>query len=220
MPTATPFTALGAGNGFPFCIEEDPNMSAGYTLGQVMNVFWNIKTINVANLSFSHTQSDPYEPPSFQISVEKLDCREPRERVCSVSRYEENIVDDFTYDGDPDKDYFDYVYGTMSVRLKFKPHKGEVGSNFEGQYNLSGKLLPIIPVIELEFHVNSSGVFLEHKIMEYYPFLLDNSNMTFAHTITAGEIQLYGYYQNFFYSQSFDASSDPHITSIDFYTYQ
>jgi len=52
MPTATPFTALGAGNGFPFClipIDEINNAPwelwelcpETFTLVEVMNWFWN-----------------------------------------------------------------------------------------------------------------------------------------------------------------------------------
>jgi len=47
MPTATPFTALGTGNGFPFCIDEKLDVSSydavqPLTFAQAMKIYWNL----------------------------------------------------------------------------------------------------------------------------------------------------------------------------------
>jgi hypothetical protein len=47
MPTADPFTALGKGNGFPFCIDEKLDVSSydavqPLTLAQAMKIYWNL----------------------------------------------------------------------------------------------------------------------------------------------------------------------------------
>lgn len=51
---AEPFRALGAGNGFPWCIPEgspvstDPQLILqGMTLDEVLNLYWNVKTLSV-----------------------------------------------------------------------------------------------------------------------------------------------------------------------------
>ena len=47
MPTADPFTALGKGNGFPFCIDEKLDVSSydavqPLTFAQAMKIYWNL----------------------------------------------------------------------------------------------------------------------------------------------------------------------------------
>ena len=47
MPTADSFTALGRGNGFPFCIDEKLDVSSydavqPLTLAQAMKIYWNL----------------------------------------------------------------------------------------------------------------------------------------------------------------------------------
>jgi len=69
MPTATPFTALGRGNGFPFCcltidiINNPPDPSNDpyrlydlcpetFTLGEVMNWYWNVSDYTSTGWSY------------------------------------------------------------------------------------------------------------------------------------------------------------------------
>ena len=82
MPTATEFTALGAGNGFPACIPvaEYPDSSIteagahGQTnlkLNEMMHVFWNLYSID-----FTHTLTVGANPPivvSDTLTAERRD---------------------------------------------------------------------------------------------------------------------------------------------------
>jgi len=87
MPEATPFNALGAGNGFPSCIEKvdmtqptssftwAPPITNPLTLNQVMSLYWNLYgMVGTAAVTGADeiTQSDLNIP----------DTDEPQDRVC------------------------------------------------------------------------------------------------------------------------------------------
>lgn len=66
MPTAIPFTALGRGNGFPFCLDfqELINLNGDIwdrtqpiSLNSLMSLFWNLYEINSLSFTFSFTTS-------------------------------------------------------------------------------------------------------------------------------------------------------------------
>ena len=67
MPNATPFTALGAGNGFPFCLNTFNLPSGGIIqnapdLEQTMSAYWNFDSCSWGGASF-----DPTNEPSDLI---------------------------------------------------------------------------------------------------------------------------------------------------------
>ena len=66
MPTATPFTALGRGNGFPFCLDLQALINAygdiwdrtePISLNSLMSLFWNLYEINSLSFTFGFTTS-------------------------------------------------------------------------------------------------------------------------------------------------------------------
>jgi len=75
MPTATEFTALGAGNGFPFCLAKvdvsDYAFKEPLTLSQATSYFWNIESASATAISSDFGESST--PPTLS---------EPLERVC------------------------------------------------------------------------------------------------------------------------------------------
>ena len=97
MPTATPFTALGAGNGFPYCLSKVDVSGSDYwtTLGgtqkgetatesqknlsivNAMKIVWNFESID---FTLSSNTSDGSK------SISSLDDsgKEPKERLCDV----------------------------------------------------------------------------------------------------------------------------------------
>ena len=90
MPTATPFTALGAGNGFPECITKvdmtetqggtwAPPVINALTLNQAMNLYWNlygiVGTASATGTAGTATVSD--------INIPNTDT--PIKRVCAGS---------------------------------------------------------------------------------------------------------------------------------------
>jgi hypothetical protein len=106
MPTATPFTALGAGNGFPFCptrrtsSTNTSGSSMTFSLEKVMEIYWKycnptgtdtlvVKTLpNISgpvpqvNISSDASQSFFY---GFSLSTPHVRI-EPFKRVCSSNR--------------------------------------------------------------------------------------------------------------------------------------
>ena len=66
MPTATPFTALGRGNGFPLCLDLQAlkrqhgdiwDRTQPISLNSLMSLFWNLYEINSLSFTFSFTTS-------------------------------------------------------------------------------------------------------------------------------------------------------------------
>ena len=66
MPTAIPFTALGRGNGFPFCLDFQElidlngdiwDRTQPISLNSLMSIFWNLYEINSLSFTFSFTTS-------------------------------------------------------------------------------------------------------------------------------------------------------------------
>ena len=66
MPTATPFTALGRGNGFPLCLDFQElidlngdiwDRTQPISLNSLMSLFWNLYEINSLSFTFSFTTS-------------------------------------------------------------------------------------------------------------------------------------------------------------------
>lgn len=105
MPEATPFAALGVGNGFPSCIDKvdmtqptssstwSPPITNPLTLNQVMSLYWNLYGIvGTASVTGADeiTQSD--------LNIPDTDA--PKDRVCpgTYSDSRELIyTDDFNY---------------------------------------------------------------------------------------------------------------------------
>lgn len=86
---ADPFTVLRMGNGFPFCVQEgsepepDPSIRRppvikDYTLAQMMNLYWNVKSIRI-NLDLEVTyeywpnDSQPEDDPEIITSEFVID---------------------------------------------------------------------------------------------------------------------------------------------------
>ena len=66
MPTATSFTALGRGNGFPFCLDFQALINAygdiwdrtqSISLNSLMFLFWNLYEFNSLSFTFDFTTS-------------------------------------------------------------------------------------------------------------------------------------------------------------------
>ncbi len=103
MPTADTFTALGRGNGFPFCIDEKLDVSSydavqPLTLAQAMKIYWNLHgavgffkfptgqpgspIINVEDIN--DQDFIDYSSETGGINEDNSDTpTEPKERVCS-----------------------------------------------------------------------------------------------------------------------------------------
>ena len=98
MATTTPFIALGAGNGFPFCLQRftmaqvggdkgSPDISPSFfSLNEVMKYFWSAKS-NKGTLSWNTFIKDrePNENEIVSVEIEfelDEDFQEPFRRVC------------------------------------------------------------------------------------------------------------------------------------------
>ncbi len=74
MPTATPFTALGRGNGFPFCVTRKTSStnttgsSMTFSLEKVMEIYWKYSNPTGIDTSVVETPSSPNDPISVNIS--------------------------------------------------------------------------------------------------------------------------------------------------------
>ena len=74
MPTATPFTALGRGNGFPFCVNRRTSStnttgsSMTFSLEKVMEIYWKYSNPTGTDTSVVETPEDPNDPISVNIS--------------------------------------------------------------------------------------------------------------------------------------------------------
>tara|TARA_B110000285_G_scaffold216938_1_gene264731 strand:- start:707 stop:1351 length:645 start_codon:yes stop_codon:yes gene_type:complete len=211
MPIAEKFKALGAGNGFPGCVETDPNMTTGYALEEVVNLFWNTATVNVANVSSSYEGFHP--DGAFSVQINKLDLKEPKDRVKN-DIFMQNDGDAFSYPGTEAEDHFDYADAAATISTIFNPVKGEDSGNFSGKFNLSKQSYGN-PTFELRAYGNAS-FYIDERVMQYHPFEL---NQPHDHTVVVGGITFYGYYQDNAFQLPFDQTRDPHITSIDLYTY-
>jgi len=70
MPTATSFTALGAGNGFPECVSKHNGVGSTpltFSLAQAMDVYWLTNRISLGT-DATWTQSDPgFDLPDMSI---------------------------------------------------------------------------------------------------------------------------------------------------------
>jgi len=96
MPTATPFTALGRGNGFPFCptkvdVSTFDNVRE-LTLAEAMKIFWNLYSgTPTLSYSWTYTSPTPPNPESYSYSaslnseVVLTPDKYPHDRVCYVS---------------------------------------------------------------------------------------------------------------------------------------
>ena len=84
MPTADSFTALGRGNGFPFCLTKKDVSGYAFveplTLQQVMNWRWNLYSASGLAISSDHGQ---------QSSLPTLDT-EPKNRACGFLDGQQN----------------------------------------------------------------------------------------------------------------------------------
>jgi len=165
MPTAEPFTFLGAGNGFNNCLLEDPELtpSNGITYTELMNCFYNIGTINVF-CQYTNTKSEECDPPTFTIKIDKLELSEPRDRVCQFYYktipdpndpykftstkhpwYRENTIpsaDDgtsFYFEGTEGEPCYtiDFVNAYCGVDVRFKPTIDDSGDGIDSNFNLS-----------------------------------------------------------------------------------
>lgn len=138
MPTAIPFTALGRGNGFPFCL--DPALIAPFLnydltdpieLDVLMNFFWNLYDITSMDFTFVKRSYDftngefveetiSLQKTSFSakgVGVVSAPLPEPFEKVCfDSSRY---YIVDLDKDGDPNE--------SPSAELRVTPSLNENG---------------------------------------------------------------------------------------------
>jgi len=87
MPTATPFTALGRGNGFPFCLTYqsfDETIHAGeYTFTEAMQLFWNLQSFNLTINTDGPSTYTPLVSVNGWDLEEGID-KEPKDRVCNT----------------------------------------------------------------------------------------------------------------------------------------
>ena len=100
MPTATQFTALGAGNGFPRCVSrvsasDDDFPSGGIlngnlTLEQVMHLYWNIESITITVNRTDFPPDGGNSSSTINQALFKLENKpsvtisKPHERVCDT----------------------------------------------------------------------------------------------------------------------------------------
>lgn len=225
MQTATPFTALGAGNGFPSCLIT--NTQALYTpsksIGEVMNVFWGLSKINIENLGMTNNDVTGITHV-FDISVSDVDLTtqvdpsdnqtlypEPEQRVCAKTTFGGNKISSFTglnidsfSAGDPGTSP-DYVSAEVSASLVIRPTTKE-DIPAEDEYGL------FQDVIELNWQYNSGGG--PDQVQTIYTAYEPPAGYDAIHTIMMGDIQLWGAT----YAPSGNPKT-PRVTSFDFYTY-
>jgi len=98
MPTAIPFTALGRGNGFPFCLDLQAlinvhgdiwDRTEPIAISPLMSLLWNLYEFNSLSFTFNFTTSsggsgsEEYEKQgSVSYDGEIFDAVEPYKRVC------------------------------------------------------------------------------------------------------------------------------------------
>lgn len=102
MPTATSFTALGRGNGFPYCnlrvdVSQYDNFAA-LSLSEAMNVYWNLYGMSA---SFTSSLSESSQNVNYSFnkngSGSPIISPEPIERICgNVSISPSNFSKEFT----------------------------------------------------------------------------------------------------------------------------
>jgi len=202
MPTATAFTALGAGNGFPSCLTKinvldrgDGNAYFNYkvlTLSEVMTLYWNTAYV-VA------TASAPADAGgTLSVSLTSSDIlAEPYTRVCgAASGIYKNDSDDFSS-----------VYAETSRLSAYRLYSGDTSneSNFIG-YGIS-----TITFVSVEYEVTEFWTIYYTGLLGFDPALSTSSTITDVDVggITISKVE----------SKDSVSSINASITSVNFYTY-
>jgi len=209
MPTATPFTALGAGNGYYQCMTKvnvlnrgDGNPYDNYKildLNEAMHLFWNIASASIA-ASCPRLVSDgmggTVEDGTLLAEITSADLlKEPYERVCGT----DNVAD-------VDQDNFSFVYAAVYTPPIFRLYYGDVSD--EG--NFIGYSVGRVAEADAEY-------VLDQRKLVYYLGLIDFDNSTTLSDVTVGGVTL------FKYELIINNSNDPltvsaAISDVGFYT--
>lgn len=127
MPTATPFKALGRGNGFPYCGTKidvnnrgDGNAYFRYkvlTLAEAMKLYWNLASV------YASASAPRDGGGSLNASVSSSVLKQPRLRVCSGEFF-----------WDDDGDGFSSVLATVAIPDVYRLYDGSTSdeTNFLG----------------------------------------------------------------------------------------
>tara|TARA_S200002703_G_scaffold92150_2_gene79656 strand:- start:401 stop:937 length:537 start_codon:yes stop_codon:yes gene_type:complete len=139
MPTATQFTALGAGNGLASCAYRKTFNAAThsglYTLEEIMKLYWNTSSIQVSATSlYGLTVSDTLNYTT-----------EPQERVCNSDGASQpfRLVGDDGYIPEEDEAYIGFDTSTSKYFLNipeiiFQGFFGNEGVIKSGNDNFAG----------------------------------------------------------------------------------
>jgi len=201
MPTATPFTALGKGNGYYRCMPKYnvQDRGDGYPaddyklldLDEVMHLFWNIASASI-------TASCPRDGGgTLRAEVTSSDIlKEPYERVCGNDSFQEYFNDGFSS-----------VRANLFTPTIFRLYDGDESDeeNFIG-YTVDA------------FAEAHAGYGTHQRKWIYYTGLSEYNDYTTLTDVTVGGVTL------FKYELTSNTSGNPmvasaSITGTDFYTY-
>jgi hypothetical protein len=138
MPTATPFTALGRGNGFPFCGDKVDMVEEGglsdwkvMTLKQAMEVFWlseEWKSTATATVDATTIYSFGATPEVTIASDDLVNDIKPHERICKWDKFKRES-DGYIITDDPPENVL------ATARFRFAPLTAFIG-DYDAKFSL------------------------------------------------------------------------------------
>jgi len=201
MPTATPFTALGKGNGYYQCMPKYnvQDRGDGYPadayklldLDEAMHLFWNIASASI-------TASCPRDGGgTLRAEATSSDIlKEPYERVCGNDSFQEDFTDGFSF-------VHAYLFTPTIMRLYDGDESDE--ENFIG-YTVDA------------FAEAEALYLLDQRKWIYYSGLIEYDDYTTLTDVTVGGVTLFKY--EFVGNTSGNPMvASASITGTDFYTY-
>lgn len=146
MPTATKFMALGAGNGFPFCIAT----ASGYgnvngtslegsalTLAEAMALYYNLYSLDVEATGLSYTSPASGSVVSVpSVTRTNVSDKEPMERACSAAVFGTGSETEFA--SDPESASLGVLLVVFSRGYRGNP--SVVAQKIDDDYSVSGSI--------------------------------------------------------------------------------
>ena len=207
MPTATPFKALGKGNGFPTCLNK-VNVSSydnvqAMTLQEAMKIYWNLASI-------TYFASSSGSVLSVNISGTSTATKSPIERVCNtVSFPSDSDSDSSEGDSGFDAIHADVIFNADVTGVR-RLYNGSVTNegNFIG-YGINSLCTIFADYIDL---LNSTQDTEEVSIHSY----VNDSPESTITTISIGGVT---FLKETYEIGNGDATVNTNIFSFNFYTY-
>lgn len=209
MPTATPFTALGKGNGFPSClpkvdVSEYDNVEE-MTLGEAMKIFWNLASI-------SYSASSSGADLNVSISGTSTATEVPSERVCNSVSFPSDSQSDES-EGDPPAG-FDVIFAFVSFNASVAGVKRLYDGDITNEENFIGYGIASLCSVTADY-IDLLAGHQDTKQVSLHSYVDNDTDAT----ITTTEVGGVTFLERTFLIGDGDATVGAEITSLDFYTY-